>query len=184
MTTVSYGARILEENLNNDISLFIDESLLSIISDIKVIKDIFDNYDEFITLKDINNIEGKLVINLLNEIKYLFNYKDIFILEEKYKDLIKKKNINFNKIDSLNIDYRIYEEAIKIISNKFLSSINVEDIIILDFRLDEKYYIKDNKKLELSDDERKLVDNINKHLFILLRNLFDIIFMGITRNKY
>ena len=64
MTTVSYGARILEENLNNDISLFIDESLLSIISDIKVIKDIFDNYDEFITLKDINNIEGKLVINL------------------------------------------------------------------------------------------------------------------------
>ena len=164
MTTVSYGARILEENLNNDISLFIDESLLSIISDIKVIKDIFDNYDEFITLKNINNIEGKLVINLLNEIKYLFNYKDIFILEEKYKDLIKKKNINFNKIDSLNIDYRIYEEAIKIISNKFLSSINVEDIIILDFRLDEKYYIKDNKKLELSDDERKLVDNINKHL--------------------
>ena len=100
----------------------------------------------------------------MNEIKYLFNYKDIFILEEKYKDLIKKKNINFNKIDSLNIDYRIYEEAIKIISNKFLSSINVEDIIILDFRLDEKYYIKDNKKLELSDDERKLVDNINKHL--------------------
>ena len=48
MTTVSYGARILEENLNNDISLFIDESLLSIISDIKVIKDIFDNYDELI----------------------------------------------------------------------------------------------------------------------------------------
>ncbi|MDB1964172.1 hypothetical protein, partial [Clostridium tertium] len=64
MTMVSYGARIVDDNLNNDISFFIDKSLLSIISDFKVIKDIFDNYNKFITLKDINNIEGKLVINL------------------------------------------------------------------------------------------------------------------------
>lgn len=164
MTMVSYGARIVDDNLNNDISFFIDKSLLSIISDFKVIKDIFDNYNKFITLKDINNIEGKLVINLLNEIKYLFNYKDIFVSEEEYKDLVKKKNINFNKIDPLNLDYRIYEEAIKIVTNKFLKNINVEDIILLDFRLDEKQYIKDNEKVELLDNERILIGNINKHL--------------------
>lgn len=179
MTMVSYGDRILNEKLKNEISFFIDESLLSIISDFKVIKDIFDNYNEFITLKDINNIEGKVVINLLNEIKYIFNYKDIYVSEEKYKDLIKKKNINFQRIDSLNIDYKIYEEAIKIVSNKFTTSTSVDDILIFDFRLDEKYYIKDNAKVMLKDNERECVININSHLQKVV-NIFKAVLPGIN----
>ncbi|MGG7141917.1 accessory Sec system protein Asp2 [Clostridium nigeriense] len=179
MTMVSYGARIFNENFNKDISFFIDQSVLSIISDIKAIKDIFHNYNEFTTLKDITNIDGKLVINLLNEIKYLLNYRDVYILEEKYKDLIKKKGINFQRIDSLNVDYKIYEEAIKIVSNKFISSINVDDILIFDFRLDEKYYIKDNEKVMLTNNEREIVININSHLQ-KIANIFKEVLPGIN----
>lgn len=179
MTMISYGDRILNEKLRNEISFSIDESLLSIISDVKVIKDIFVNYNEFKTLKDINSIDEKLVINLLNEIKYLFKYKDIFILEEKYKNLIKKENINFKKIDSLKIDYKIYEEAIKVVSNKFISSINVDEILILDLRLDEKYYIKDNEKVILADNDRACIIEINKHLQKIV-NIFKGVLPGIN----
>lgn len=179
MTIVSYGARIFNENFNKDISFFIDQSVLSIISDIKAIKDIFYNYNELITLKDITNIDGRLVINLLNEIKYILNYRDMYILEEKYKDLIKKKGINFQRIDSLNVDYKIYEEAIKIVSNKFISSINVDDILIFDFRLDEKYYIRDNEKVMLTNNEREIVVNINRHLQKIV-NIFKEVLPGIN----
>jgi len=164
MNIMNFGSRILDDNLSNSKIFSIDESLLSIISDIKFIKDIFDNYNEVSTLSDIGRVKGKLVINLLNEIKYFLNYKDLFILEDKYQKLIKKKSVNFNKIDPLQLDYRVYEEAIKIVSNKLLSSINIEDIFIIDFRLDEKYSIKNNKKVMLTDDERNIVIKINIHL--------------------
>ena len=98
MNIISFGSRILDDNFNNSKTFFIDESLLSIIGDTKLIKDIFDNYNEVLTLGHIRNIKGKLVINLLNEIKYFLNYKEIFILEDKYQKLIKKKDFNFNKI--------------------------------------------------------------------------------------
>ncbi|MBE6054131.1 MAG: hypothetical protein E7212_09505 [Clostridium sartagoforme] len=164
MNIMNFGSRILDDNLSNSKIFSIDESLLSIISDIKLIKDIFDNYNDVSTLSDIGSVKGKLVINLLNEIKYFLNYKDLFILEDKYQKLIKKKSVNFNKIDPLQLDYRVYEEAIKIVSNKLLSSINIEDIFIIDFRLDEKYSIKNNKKVMLTDDERNIVIKINIHL--------------------
>ena len=179
MNIMSLGSTILDDKLNNSKIFSIDESLLSIISDIKLIKDIFDNYNEVSTLSDIGSVKGKLVINLLNEIKYFFNHKELFILEDKYQKLIKKKGVNFNKIDPLQLDYRIYEEAIKIVSNKLLSSINIEDIFIIDFRLDEKYSIKNNKKVMLTDDERNIVIKINIHLKKII-DILKIIFPGIN----
>ncbi|MDV4150273.1 hypothetical protein R0131_05455, partial [Clostridium sp. AL.422] len=90
MKIISLGSRILDYELNKNELFSIDESLLSIISDTKIINDIFDNNNELLTLSGIRNVKGKLVINLLNEIKWFFNYKEIFILEDKYERLIKK----------------------------------------------------------------------------------------------
>lgn len=179
MKIISFGSRILESNLSNIETVFINESLLSIISDTKLIEDMFDNYKEILTLKDIRDIKGKLVINFFNEIKHFYHYKETFILEEKYKKLIKKKKLNFNKIDSLQVDYRIYEEAIKIISNKLISMMKIEDIFILDFRLDEKYSFKNNERIPLTDTESNVVIQINKHLKKLM-DIFKKVLPGVN----
>ena len=179
MNIISFGSKILDDNLKDNSLFSINESLLSIISDKKILEDLFNNYNEFLTLGDISDLNGKLVINLLNEIKYFYNYREVFLLENEYKKIHQKENVKFEKVDSLKIDYKVYEEAIRIVVNKFIRNIKIEDIFIIDLRLDEKYCIKNNKKILLTIDESNIVLQINKHLEII-SNIFKKILPGIN----
>ena len=61
MSVVSYGSGILNNIFDINVENFDNQSILSVISDINKLKDIFEDYEKITTLKDFNIVGADVV---------------------------------------------------------------------------------------------------------------------------
>lgn len=163
MSVVSYGSGILNNIFDINVENIDNQSILSVISDINKLKDIFEEYEKITTLKDFNIVNEKLILDISSDIKPLLFTKGVYIEKDLYNKLCVNSELKVINQDPLALNNKIYKEAIKILTNKIMRQTHTDNVLVLNFKLDNKFGVRCNEKYELNEEEIKLVEKINLH---------------------
>lgn len=163
MSVVSYSSEVLNNIFDTNIENIDNQSILSVISDINKLKDNFEGYKKITTLKEFNIVNEKLILDILSDIKPLLFTKGVYIEKDLYNKLDVNCKLNVINQDPLSLDAKIYKEAIKILTNKIMRQTHTDNVLVLNFKLDNKFGVKCNEKYKLNEEEIKLVQKINLH---------------------
>lgn len=165
---------LIENNLSGyAIKRIKNQSLLLFSNDQYKVDELgFDN--DINTLGNIDIDGDKFIFDLIKEIGSLYKKKEFYSYTANVKLHGKEtyiKTININDIE--------YKEILKVFINKLSRVYHSSDIILLNFSFDEEFKLLNNKLTALSEDEIKVIKDMNLHLSKLV-NMFNELYPGIN----
>lgn len=151
---------ISNENVNTS-------SLLSLINSRDKIENIFIDIEKPKGLKDIPENYDVIVIDFMEDIKFSFQFQDLYFSQKYGNELILNNSSYKNKIklvDPITLDIEVYRNVFNILFNKLVRSYSGENIIFLNIKINCEEKIVEEKKIALNEDEKSQINIINSYL--------------------
>ena len=83
-----------------------------------------------------------MILDISSDIKPLLFIKGIYIEKGIYNKLGVDSKLKVINQDPLDLNNKVYKEAIKILTNKIMRQTHTDNVLVLNFKLDNKFLTK------------------------------------------